>query len=390
MYSAVLQKLTPYKRKKEGLKMNCSNCGAPLKENTAFCAVCGKEVKNINTLPAERAVINRKSSKKGKKTAIVIISIVLAVCLISLGLCFALGIFGGRMTSKDVKICAECNGSFSGSGDVCTECEDINKNARECLMCHKKYNTAASLCDECLGGIDKKFYKDRYFCCVCEEIIEKEEITYVDSRGYVYCSDCDSDYTCNECGEKYKYTDISYDNGRKIYCWRCYEDMYVANCDGCFGDILTDDEYKKFKGKYYCMDCYRNLSLGTCKNCNEDIKVTDSYYGEKNNYCCEECYVGTCKICDIVLMGNKYKKVDGRFYCFECYGGKDYIGDCEDCGEELYKKSIYTEVGGKYFCEGCYSDAPLKCTFCGNEIPEGDSYSLDNKSCCKECYDENK
>ncbi len=371
--------------------MNCSNCGAPLKENAAFCAVCGKEVALNNTgVHTKRDVIDNKSSNKGAKTVIIIICSVLAVCMTVLGIYFILGFIGVREASQDVKICVECMEEFRGSGDFCEDCAEINKNAKECKMCLEKHNTEAFLCDACIKNVDENYYSGRYFCGVCEEIIEKEEITYVDDFGYVFCSDCDDDYTCDECEDEFKYTEIEYDDGKDIYCWRCYGKMLVSTCKACFKDILDRDEYKKFDGKYYCMECYRNLSLGTCEECGKDIKVSDNYYGDKDNYCCEECYAGTCKICDAILMGSKYKKIDGRYYCYECYGGKGYIGDCDDCGDKIYDRSNYKEADGRYYCEDCGANESAKCTYCGTGIEAGSIYSLEGKHCCEECYYENK
>lgn len=332
--------------------MNCSKCGAPLREKADCCPVCGRKVSlNSTNRNRERQVIDKTPSGRGLKVAVIIVSSVLALCLLFIGLC----IFGplGESVFSPKSICMECGTQFRGDGEYCEECEILIKNTKECKMCQGKHTTDAKLCEDCLGEIDEAFYAGKYFCFVCEQVLEKNDITYIDSFGFVLCGDCDEDYECDDCGRKFKYTEISYDNGKLIYCNSCYEDIFIAACGSCNKDIIDSDEYKKREDQYYCIDCFKNLTIGVCKECGKELKPEDDYYGEKGDYCCDGCYVGICKVCDGIISGSKYKKVDGRYYCYECYGGKGYLGDCYICGDKVNSKQDYIEKNGNLYCDEC-------------------------------------
>jgi uncharacterized Zn finger protein (UPF0148 family) len=50
----------------EALRMNCTNCGKPLKEGTAVCSACGKEVVLTSSKNAERTIKHSYSRRKNK------------------------------------------------------------------------------------------------------------------------------------------------------------------------------------------------------------------------------------------------------------------------------------------------------------------------------------
>ncbi len=327
--------------------MNCTGCGAPLKKGAEVCGACGKktQLRGYAAQP-ERAIIE-KTSNRGLKIAVIAVSCALVLCIAAMGT-----YFGIRASSLGKTICSDCGASFRGEGTLCERCMIEALNAKDCIQCTNKHNTEGFLCEDCLDEINIGAYADRYYCYVCNETIEQEEITYINPDGFVFCGDCDSDYVCDGCERKFKYPEIVYEDGREMFCAECYEDLVVAECTGCHKDILYDVDYKKVEGNFYCMDCYKTLSRGKCIGCGETIYLEDDYYGKEGSMCCENCYSGICRICDTVLVGRDYKKVDGRYYCYDCYGGKGYIGECRDCGDKVFEENA-VEINGYYYCHDC-------------------------------------
>ena len=257
-------------------------------------------------------------------------------------------------------------------------------------MCSQRYNTEGFLCGECLGKIDETKYGEQLVCYVCGAFLAQKEVTYISDEGFVFCADCDDDYTCTGCNRKFKYPGIVYENEYEQLCTECYEEILVSQCAGCEKDILRHDDYKKVKGIAYCIDCYKNLAVGKCEACGKKIKYDDVYYGDDGYYCCRTCYVGLCKICDTILMGDNYKKISGRYYCYDCYGGTGYLGECSDCGDKVFGNDKYTLTDNKYYCYECAGSKKVKCGYCGESVKAEEDYSVEGIRCCKACYNEYK
>ncbi len=327
--------------------MNCSGCGTPLKEGAVRCNSCGREIVLNKRGKKRKRAVYEAPSNRGLKIALVILSCALVLCLAVMAF-----YFGIIPTPWDSQQCTVCGENFEGEGALCEKCSIEEMRRKDCGMCGKTHTNEELLCDDCLSQIDEKAYSEGYFCFVCNEKIDRTEVTYISTAGFVFCGNCDEDYTCHECGRSFKIPDIAYEDGNDKYCYECYGEMVVAECGGCHNDILYDSDYKKVDETCYCMECYKVLPRGTCSGCGETIYESDDYYGDSGKYCCKKCYSGVCRICDEILIGYNYKKVDGRLYCYECYGGKDYVGDCEECGDKVFKTDA-VEKNGKYYCSDC-------------------------------------
>lgn len=131
---------------------------------------------------------------------------------------------------------------------ICSICgEDITN--KECREVDGKY-----YCEDCF---DNNFIE----CADCEEIIPKDEATWIDDGSYYVCNDClESNYEyCQDCEECVSCDSTTYINGHGYVCDHCRDWGDYDFCEDCqewyeIDDMIWSDE----DDCYYCRDCWTN------------------------------------------------------------------------------------------------------------------------------------
>ena len=152
-----------------------------------------------------------------------------------------------QMTA-DGPVCPECREAYYA---VCAECGDIVEKTDLTIV-----NTGALVCDHCL---DHKYTR----CARCEAYERDERTCTVFTRfngAQVICDDCAYEHTsiCAECGERHETEamyEIGYHTGAYV-CRNCYGDCY-ATCNDC-GEVHHLDHmvYSDRDDCSYCESCY--------------------------------------------------------------------------------------------------------------------------------------
>ncbi len=163
--------------------------------------------------------MSSKNSKKKRKK--VITTAIICVVLAVLAVCVYIAVKPDKKASAPVNKCEQCGAEFEGIGTLCKNClEDSEKssvavepetkedpekekqipvNKDVCNVCKKEIHSENLVCDECLLQIDESFYQGEYSCNYCYKLVEKTDIAWIESYGYIYCKNCDTGNYCSMC-----------------------------------------------------------------------------------------------------------------------------------------------------------------------------------------------
>ena len=220
-------------------------------------------------------------------------------------------------------ICMEC---LIEDGWHCPECEACfcGDNDGLCVDCYR--------CDSCAGTICED-------CGLCEDCAAQE--------GDVF--------HCEECGACIMTVDFcEYAEGNSAHCVDCH--IICEQCDRC--NIEDDLEICEFCG--LCEDCCWENAIDAGCDCG-DYCIEDSAFEE---HLCSECgtcfdMVEQCEFCDLCMDCCAANSECSMGICVEDPDYEEHF--CEDCGK------CFCEVDQ---CDSCYSEGPIRCVECCEELCE--------------------
>ncbi|XP_070544831.1 extracellular matrix organizing protein FRAS1-like [Ptychodera flava] len=272
--------------------------------------------------------------------------------------------------------CASCVASTSGSGNICTSCNNPNH---------------VVLVDVCVEHCGRGYYRSDGMCHACHQ-----SCATCTSGGSMGCSSCPRNQVLAHTG---------------VCSSTCHDGFYNENgvCRACADNCMV------CTSSYYCNQC-RNptdaIQFGECvsqcadqfysdpmtKICRECDWVCNSCVGPtsfdciqcmdgmilQNGTCVAECTPGyyqkdqQCRACD-----SKCKACDGPMSCTECYPPLLLVGNqcVEDCIPQMVKDNenrkciscpdLCIECTSPLMCVKCYANTFLKNGICVTECGRG-------------------
>ena len=108
-------------------------------------------------------------------------------------------------------------------------------------------------------------------------------------------------------------------------------------------------------GELYCDDCDDNSDYTYCHECDERVEREGAYY------------------------------IGDHWYCCEC------STECEDCGERVVNRDVYTVYGGggyeRSVCETCRDRNYRRCEHCDDDFAEDYGSEIEGEFYCRDCVD---
>ena len=184
-------------------------------------------------------------------------------------------------------------------------------------------------------------------CMACGEL--------TDSGDTVFCTECNGDYRCEECGDRFDENDLYYVYNRRgetinvCYDCRC---EYYCYCDEC-EEYHHIDDCTQIGDEWYCEEC-RDRKFFKCDICGDwepkDDMTTTADGNEVCSYCLEQNYTQCDECGEWIKDSDVVETADGSQICEDC---KDrYYFECEECGE-IHTNGEKIEKDGKMLCKDC-------------------------------------
>lgn len=176
-----------------------------------------------------------------------------------------------------------------------------------------------------------------------------------------------------------------------------------AACEG-FGGYKDWDKYDngtiKISVRKDCLDLVSGANYigapSLCVACGDDIYAEEDEAGQWVCNDCDDKY----EICE--ECGHRINTDCGQ-WAFDFYGDEVFVCEscllnsneyhlCHDCGRWHARENCTTVVGGRMVCNDCLQQGYVECRYCGDWIPEDDSFELKNEnddfiSVCEYCFD---
>ena len=363
--------------------------------------------------------IPTEATPKKKKKWVLPVVISLAVILIA-GVFAGLFFFTDIFASGDGK-CDICEAGISKKetycesclqSHTCKDCGNFNPDNVDgyCPDCRKCRNCSEDVqkgyyCESCIDTLTKSYPEP--FCKSCyieafdgnyatlevwayspENKLSAEDIYWIDTNGYFYCRECETENHCKNCEgflNKNDDDDIciacAYDSDDHKVCECCEKEVIsredktcpdctqAKNCTKCGRFLPVDDDDSIC---YYCAN-------RCCNSCREVLSENETVYQSEaygyTRYTCEDCYSGeSCSKCDAPLNNNLVQR--GQELCQDCgvY--------CNQCGRTFSESEIayeYKQHGILYsVCEEC--DSGKRCEECDMPL---DIFDVD--TLCSDC-----
>lgn len=165
------------------------------------------------------------------------------------------------------------------------------------------------------------YFADRNVCCCCEGDIINDESYY--NNDEIYCESCYSEnFTCCEiCDNDVENDYSSYvDSAELQVCEDCLSEHF-ASCEICGEFYRSDDLIEPDTGGPVCDNCL-DEHFTECEICGELHRLTDfvSTFGT-TKHICETCFVTyflRCDKCGEFIHKDNLSEHDGEFYCDNC------------------------------------------------------------------------
>lgn len=190
---------------------------------------------------------------------------------------------------------------------MCLNCFEISKLPK-CIKCFKHISGPYTLidnkpihkecfkCTNCNSDIsaDKGYFKNSLGqpictscnvklngakCGKCNNVIEKDGLTFADKDYHQTCFKCD---LCGTDLTKMKKT-LTDKTNTALYCDPCFTKNFLPKCTKCNEPITTFSPGTKYEDKMYHKDCF---ACGRCKRTLADKK----FFKSGNILICENCY----------------------------------------------------------------------------------------------------
>jgi hypothetical protein len=136
----------------------------------------------------------------------------------------------------------------------------------------------------------------------------------------------------------------------------------------------------------------------TCKECGKEIEEDENIYEVEGIPYCDECAT-TCEECNKTVRRDEMFLIRKQgstgypqelYVCEECYN-EEVIGECESCGETLFRTDYNVQIQGDgIVCRDCYMENYATCEEC-EQIVHRDSIIFHNdRYLCESCYEEGR
>ena len=360
-------------------------------------------------------------------------------CIFTCEICHKKYDKGKSKRKSKIRVCGDCKAALPGSGQYvlrCNDCGCIFKAYHNgfdfcpacriltCEICHNEYTGDRSnnikICDDCkdkLPGEGNYILRCRECSCIFKATHNRSN----------YCSTCTEErkvFTCEVCGNEYKYTSrIDKYTGIKV-CPGCKEKLLgkgdcVKKCNTCHsifkgGNTSTlcpnchmlacEICHKKYKGD-------RNSDVKVCKDCRvklpgkgNNIKKCNTchsiFKGSPSTKLCPDCRMLTCEICHKKYKGDRNNNVKVCDTCKATFGKCRYLTHCENCHVIFKGTAKFCPTCRMPICEICHKrykgngNSKIKvCDDCKAKVPGkgvylkkcddcGTIYKGANCSCC--------
>lgn len=134
----------------------------------------------------------------------------------------------------------------------------------------------------------KKVEEEKTLCHSCEE--EISDYSYTGADGKQYCEDCFNDrFTyCYECDEVFDKDDLTWiDSDDRYVCEDCLDNKYTK-CDDC-GNYVRNSRINSYSNINLCNSC--NSNYYRCADCGDAVHEDDAHCDEEDDeYYCSYCW----------------------------------------------------------------------------------------------------